>query len=221
MLCLRYIFLLPLFALASCASHDKPDKSETPETSKTPKKASEQDKTNKTFKAGVAATEGRKSMSEKFYGPPIRQNAKGEWPDDTRKVSGFESNRKSPYFTEKSTVAKPYKTGEYAKSSMWAKKEVKKPSYTGNTDGSRFQTASNLKSSAAHEASTNARLPSSYNTGTYNTHAAHETSAKRFDKPSNAKTDQRRRVFPQPDIIDWKQQRAMDMKTTKTLLGRD
>jgi len=28
-------------------------------------------------------------------------------------------------------------------------------------------------------------------------------------------------VFPDPEISDWKQQRALDVKTTKSILGHD
>ena len=96
-----------------------------------------------------------------------------------------------------------------------------KQTFGGNTDGSRFQTSSRIQHDSAHESNTtSAALPDDYKTGDFKTSTAHEEGAKRLDKPSNAQVDQRRRVFPEPEV-SWKQQRSLDMKTTRTLLGRD
>lgn len=191
----RLLLLLPVLLLASCAA----DKSRE-----------------------AAPAHERKSLTEQLSTTKaIKQNAKGEWPDDMKKASSFENNRKSGYFTEKSGIAKPYKTGEYTKTAWGGKKEVSRQSYTGNTGASSLPKASRLQGLGAREASTAAKTPGSYETGDYKTSAAREGSAKDLDKPSDAETDVRRRVFPEPEISSWKQQRALDVTTTKSILGRD
>jgi hypothetical protein len=175
----------------------------------------------KDHSATPAATPSRQTMSEKFNGPPIKQNADGKWSNDVEKASAFDSKRKSPYFVEKSTVAKAYKTGEYTKTTWWGKKDVAKPSYAGNTDGTSFQISSRFQGAGANEATTPAKTYAPYQTGTYQTTAAREGAVKHLDKTTDAETDNRRRVFPDPEISDWKQQRALDVKTTKSILGHD
>ena len=161
-------------------------------------------------------------MSEKFNGPPVKQDANGEWPADVKKFSAYDSDRQTAFFKEKSAIVKPYKTGDYAKTA-WAGKltDVSKPAYTGNTDGSRYRTQSNIQHNDAHEASTSGVATNDYQTGSYKTSAANENQAKRLDKPSDAATESRRHAYPEPEITSWKQQRALDMKTTRGFLGRE
>ncbi len=171
----------------------------------------------------TASATPAKSMSQRFNGPAVKQNADGKWSDDVKKSSAFDSDRKSAYFTEKSSIGKSYKTSEYTKTEWGGKiKEVPKQTYGGNTDGSRFQTSSHIQHDNAHESNAAAAaIPDNYKTGDFKTSTAHEEGAKRLDKPSNAQVDQRRKVFPEPEVSSWKQQRSLDMKTTRTLLGRD
>ena len=207
---IRFILLLSLLFGVSCASHQSGDTAATPASpaASTP--------------ASTTTSSSPKTMSQKFNGPAIKQNANGEWPDDVKKFSAFDSNRKSPYFNEKSSLAKPYKTGEYAKTEWTGnKKDLPKQAYTGNTDGSRFHTSSRIQPDDAHESGNAAvAIPGDYKTGTYKTSTAREAGAKPIAKPSNAIVDQRRRVFPEPEVSSWKQQRALDVKATKSILGR-
>jgi len=204
----RPTLLLSLLLVVSCASH----KSSSTSASASPNTA-----------ASSSTAAGPKTMSQKFNGPPVKQGANGEWPDDVKKFSASDSKRVSPYFNAKSSIAKPYKTGEYAKTEWTGKqKDVPMPAYGGNTDGNRFHTPSRIQHDAAHETSTTtATLPGDYKTGDYKTSTAHEQGAKQLSKPSNAIVDSRRGVYPEPDVVSWKQQRAMDMKTTKGFLGHD
>lgn len=202
----RPTLLLSLLLMVSCASHKSSSASASASTSDSPSAAAEP-----------------KTMSQKFNGPPVKQGANGEWPDDVKKFSASDSNRVSPYFNAKSSIAKPYKTGEYAKTAWTGKqKDVPMPAYGGNTDGNRFHTPSRIQHDPAHETSTTtAALPGDYKTGDYKTSTAHEQGAKQLSKPSNAIVDSRRGVYPEPDVVSWKQQRAMDVKATKSILGRD
>jgi len=170
----------------------------------------------------VVTQAAAKSMSQRFNGPALKQGANGQWPEDVKKFSAFDSGRKSAYFTEQSALAKSYKTSEYAKTEWSGKtKEVPTKTYSGNTDGQRFNTPSRIQHDGAHESGTAATATDDYKTGTINTSTAHEDGIKRLAKPSNAQVDARRRVFPEPEVSGWKQQRALDMTTTKSILGRD
>ena len=204
---LRSILLLPLLFVVSCASHESSSPSASPSASAA---------------ASASPAAGTKTMSQKFNGPAVKQTASGEWPDDVKKFSASDSKRQSPYFNSKSSVAKPYKTGEYAKTEWTGKtKEVPKKDYAGNTDANHFHTPSRIQHDGAHETSTTAAtLPGDYKTGDYKTSTAHEQGAKRLAKPSNAIVDSRRRVYPEPEVSSWKQQRALDVKATKSILGR-
>ncbi len=172
--------------------------------------------------AAPAAISAPKTMSQRFNGPAIKQNANGEWPAEMHRFSAYDASRQSAYFNEKSTIAKPYNTGQYAKTEWKGKtNEVPRTAYTGNTDGNRFRKASRIAHDDAHEAGASDVATGTYKTGDYKTSSARENNAKRLDKPSDAATDARRRVFPEPEISSWKEQRAMDMKTTRSILGRD
>ncbi len=210
---LRLLLLLPsLLFVVSCGNHPAAGTA-----------ASTTASTAATATSNASASASRKSMNEKFNGPTIRQNAKGEWGDDVKQYSAFDSSHKSPYFNEKSSIAKTYKTGEYAKTEWTGKKkQLPKQAYSGSTDGDRFHTPSRIQHDGAHESSTAAvTVPDDYKTGSYKTSTAHEQGAKPIDKPSNAIVDQRRRVYPEPEVSSWKQQRSMDLKTTKSILGHD
>ena len=205
---IRFALLLSLLAIGACADHKSAGAAATASAS---------------MASGTAQAAAQKSMSQRFNGPPLKQNSNGEWPDDVSKFSASDSNRVSPYFNEKSTIAKPYKTGQYAKTEWTGKQNaIPKTAYTGSTDGNRFHTASRIQHDDAHESGNAAvTLPGNYKTGSYKTSSAHEAGAKTLDKPANAQVEDRRRVYPEPEVSSWKQQRALDMKTTKGFLGHD
>ena len=114
---MRYLLLLlPVFLVVSCAADKKA-----------------------TTSAATGSTE-RPTMDQRFRGKTITQDKNGEWPAEVKKEFLPDSNRQTAYFKEKSDLPKAYKTGEYAKTAWWGKKEVARKSYGGKTDGSRFQT---------------------------------------------------------------------------------
>jgi hypothetical protein len=147
------------------------------------------------------------------------QDSEGNWKIQGDKRSSFESQGASPYFKgeyQKNT----YKTGEYAKKSWWGNKDYGRKTYDGNTDGSRFMTPSTLDGKNAREASTTAKLPGTYETKNFATNQAREASTQNISKNSDAETDIRRRVFQEPQIIDWREQRTLSLEQSKGLLGR-
>ena len=60
-----------------------------------------------------------------------------------------------------------------------------------------------------------------YEVGPYQTSTAREQNASRLEHPSDAETDIRRRVYKQPEIIDWEDQKDLSVKDTNRLLGRE
>jgi hypothetical protein len=193
---MRNLFvLLPIFLVASCASD----------------------------KAAAPASTGRKTMNERFNSGPrtITRDANGEYPDEVNKEFAVESGRQSAYFNGKSNAPKTYQTGEYAKTTWWGKTEYARQPYPGNTDGSRFQTTARDQGVNAREANSTARLPEPYPTGRYATNAAREAGKSPYATPSQAETEASRKVYPEPEVMGWKQLRAIDMKTTRSILGRE
>ena len=148
-----------------------------------------------------------------------KQDSEGNWLPQSDKRSSFELNRKSPYF-KGDYAKKQYKTGDYAKKSWWGDTKYESKSYEGSTDGSRFQTTSKFQQQGAREAKTAADIPDNYKTGTYATTSAREAGSDRLGKTSDAETDSRRRVFPQPEIYDWREQRNLSVSETKGIMGR-
>lgn len=148
-----------------------------------------------------------------------KADADGNWRPVSDKRSSFESKGASPYF-KGGYQKKDFKTGEYAKQSWWGNKDYGLKQYGGNTDGSRFQQDSRFSGKSAREAGSSAGLDKTYQTDTYATHAAREAGKDGIRKTSDAETDSRRKMYTPPEIIDWKEQRAMNIEQSKSILGR-
>jgi hypothetical protein len=147
------------------------------------------------------------------------QDSEGNWKALGGKRSSFESQGASPHFQgehRKST----YKTGEYAEKSWWGNKDYGRKKYDGNTDGSRFMTPSELDGKNAREGGTAAEIPDTYKTNKFATNEAREAGTRNISKTSDAETESRRRVFQQPEIIDWREQRSLSVEQSKGILGR-
>lgn len=164
---------------------------------------------NQRFGGGGADPNGYKRDSEGNY---VLKNAKR---------SPYEDVGADPNFSGKNFAKKDFKTGEYGnKQSFWGSKEYDRKSYTGDTDGSRFQKDSRLQGQSAREASNTKNFKEDYKTGAYATSDAREAGKTDLAKPSNDLTDNRQKVFEQPEIIDWREQRKMTMEQSKGILGR-
>jgi hypothetical protein len=186
--------LLPLVLLAASCASDKGDSAPPAET--------------------------YKPMSQRLSeSNGYKQDANGNWAPKNDKRSSFESQGESPYFKGE-YGKKNYKTGGYSKKSWWGNKEYGRPQYAGSTDGSRFQKTSRLDGKGARESGSAADVPDPYQTGAYATSTAREAGTGKLAKPSDAETDIRRRVYQQPEIIDWRQQRTLSLEQSKGILGR-
>ncbi len=160
-----------------------------------------------------------KTFSERMNeGNGYKKDTKGNWKPISNKRSSFE-NQNEPNIGQRNYKKQEYKAGDYAKKSWWGDKEYKRQTYAGNTDGSRFQKSSNLQGKGARETSTTFDSPDAYATHSYTTGAAREAKAAAIQKTTNDKIENRRKVFSQPEIIGWRQQRAISMEQSKGLLG--
>ncbi|BCX50126.1 hypothetical protein HAHE_40340 [Haloferula helveola] len=157
--------------------------------------------------------------------------------DDSQKILGrygttnpMFSNGQGGSASEASSVNQQF-TGEYSKrefqgknydkKSFWGRKDYAKQVYSGNLDGSRFQHGAREGSQLAREGSTTSREAGRvFATGESPTSAAREADKKGIPTNSDAETDVRRRVFQQPEVRDWRNQRALSVEDTKDMLGR-
>ncbi|MGC4016711.1 MAG: hypothetical protein QM755_19685 [Luteolibacter sp.] len=183
----------------------------------------------KTTAASGAPTGGKEKSFDSWAtgmsgGGGYTQDGEGHWSTkEGSKRSSFESKGTSPYFKgEFAGTKKEFKTGDYQKKSWWGNKDYEMKEYTGNTDGSKFQKSSRFGEVAARDGDKSAREGGgkAYKTSDYATKDAREASGKVLDHPSDAETDERRRVFASPSVIDWQEQRRLSVQETKGILGR-
>lgn len=167
-----------------------------------------------------ASQPAHKSLSQRLdQKNSYKQDAKGNWLPQNDQRSSFESKGKSPYF-QGTYQKKTYQTDTYSKKSWWGSKDYSHKNYEGNTDGKHFQKPSRFSDQNAREANTAANIPSTYQTGAFATHSAREARTGHVAKPTDTLTEMRRKSYPAPEIIDWKQQRSMSMDQSKSILGR-
>ena len=148
-----------------------------------------------------------------------KQDADGNWKARSDRRSQYENKGEATYF-KKSFKKQAYKKGEYAKKSWWGNKEYDRQSYAGKTDGSRFQKTASQQGQGALEAKTVAAISDNYETGRYATNTAREAGASQVAKPKNSEIENRRKVFDQPGIIDWRERRSLSLDQSKGILGR-
>ena len=172
---------------------------------------------------GSSANGGPRPLSQRLNeSNGFAVDSEGNWVPRNDRRSSFESQGESPYFKGgNSNQGKEYRTGDYTRKSWWGSKDYGRSSYLGNTDANHFREASRLQGQGAPETGRAAHGgDESYRTGGYRTGGARESSARRLDKPSDAETDVRRRVFQPPEIIDWSEQRKLSLEQSRGILGR-
>lgn len=148
-----------------------------------------------------------------------KKDANGNWQAEAEKRSSFETQGPSAFF-KGDYAKKDYKTTSYSKKSWWGNKDYQTQEYAGSTDGSRFQQSSRLNGKGARDSGKSAGLTKAYQTRDYATNSAREQGSQKIKKTSDTETDIRRRVFPTPDVIDWKEQRSLSIGQSKGILGR-
>ncbi|NJM38120.1 MAG: hypothetical protein HC845_09840 [Akkermansiaceae bacterium] len=187
----RIISLLSLWLVASCANNSEK----------------------------ISSTPERKSLQQRLdENHGYKQDADGNWKAQSDRRSSFESQGEASQF-RKAFNKKEYKKGEYAKKSWWGNKDYDRKSYSGNTDGSRFQKTASQQGQSAREA-LDSYETNNYDTDAYATNAAREARSAQIGKPNNAEIENRRKVFNQPDIIDYRERRSLTIEQSKSILGR-
>jgi hypothetical protein len=152
-------------------------------------------------------------------GGGYKQDAEGNWKPTSNKRSSFELQRESPHFKDK-FEKETYKAGDYEKKSWWGKKTYEVSEYKGDTDGSRFQTQAELHGKETKYMDKRVSTGDPYKTNRLEYGSAGESDAKHIDKPRNDYVETRRRVYKQPSIIDWDEQRKLSLEESRGILGR-
>jgi hypothetical protein len=110
---------------------------------------------------------------------------------------------------------------DYEKRSFWGRKDYAAKVYGGDTDGGRFLREAREGAVAAREGSmTGNEAGRLFAAGEVDKPSARERGGRSIDKPSDAETDIRRRVFQQPEVRPWRPRRALEVEDTNAMLGR-
>lgn len=162
----------------------------------------------------------RKGLQERLSeSGGYKQNENGEWVPKSDKRSPYDSQGDSPYFKGK-VKTEQYKTGEYTKKSWWGSKDYGTKSYAGNTDGSKFQTKARQDGQVSRDSGKTARTTDPFKTSTLPRESARESGNAAIKRPTNAAVESRRSTYKAPSVIDWKEQRSMNMDQSRGILGR-
>ncbi|BDS08913.1 hypothetical protein NT6N_39530 [Oceaniferula spumae] len=129
------------------------------------------------------------------------------------KTSHMASNRD---FAGKDYSKTSYRKKRWGGNTIFGRKK-----YEGNTDASRYkQEPWFVQKQASAQGKTAYGSDKSFNVNPFSTSTAHEQGGRRVVHKSDAETDVRRRVFIQPDIMDWKKQQGLSISDTNRKLGR-
>ena len=163
------------------------------------------------------ATEGLSDRLNRSYGYEV--DTQGNWVPRTDKRSQYEGRSESANFSG-NIGKKPFQTNQINKSSWMRGQELERPSSHLNRanitmgGANRFNQQQALLDHRLH-------TPASIKGNHLATPGAYESSSTPIVKTGDTETDVRRRVFQQPDIIDYRQQRELSIQRSKKLLGRD
>ena len=134
--------------------------------------------------------------------------------------SGFEG-KQSHMASSRDFSGKDYQKKSYARKRWGGNTTYERKKYGGNTDASRYKMEPWFVQKQAGEAATRANADGkAYTVNPYGKSTAREQGATRLEHDSDAETDLRRRVYKQPDIIDWEEQKDLSVQDTNRLLGR-
>lgn len=173
------------------------------------------------------AAEQTRTLNERFGqtsgGTPegIMRDAEGNLVVTTNRRSVFDSERENATFrgTNRSTNQQ-FAASQFATRSWQGDRESNAGSaYAGSTDGSRFQGS---RSSGATTASQQGQgfATRGIATSGYSTGQAREEGRPGIARQTDAATERRREIQAQPEVIDWREQRSMDLRQVRSILGR-
>lgn len=171
-----------------------------------------------------AAAEASKprSMNERFNArgkEGYYQDSEGNWKIKEDKRSSFESVGRSP-LGNREYSGKAYNPGTVEKQSWWGNTRYQKQAYLGNTSADQYHTTANDAGKRANETGSRS-IFSRKSVTTRNIDRTNATESGRTN--AMQATDAAReteRAYAQPDIIDWKEQRSLQLKDTKSWLNK-
>lgn len=143
----------------------------------------------------------------------------GNWIPRNNKRSQYEGLGGKSYFNG-DLHKKAFQAQTLSKGSWIGEQRLKKPEHHLNGAESAVGVISPFNSQQAnleHRLQTPAKIAGNH----LPTDVARETGAGAITRPSDAETDFRRRVFQQPDVVDYKKQRELSIEQSKRLLGRE
>ena len=143
----------------------------------------------------------------------------GNWVPRTNKRSQYEGRGGSAYFNG-AVAKKSFQAETLRKGSWMGAEQVNLAEHRLSGAESRHGGRSRF-SSEESPMKRNLRTPERIEGNRLTTDAAREGATDDIGRPSDAETDVRRRVFRQPDVIDYRQQRELSIQQSKELLGRD
>lgn len=171
-----------------------------------------------------AATEASKprSMNERFNDrgkEGYYQDSEGKWKIKDNKRSSFESVGRSPLANQQYS-GKAYNPASVEKQSWWGNTRYQKQAYLGNTSADQFKTTANDAGKSANEAGSRSIFSrKSVTTRTIDRTNATE-SGRTNAMQSTGAARETERAYAQPDIIDWKEQRSLQLKDTKSWMNK-
>ena len=134
--------------------------------------------------------------------------------------SHFEGKRSTTGSTSDYS-GKDYTAQSYAKKRWGGDSSLQRKKYQGNTDANHYKMEPLFVRKQASAAGQRADAEGkAYASKSYGKSTAREQDKARVKRTSDAETDVRRRVFKEPDIIDWKEQQGLSVKDTNRMLGR-
>ena len=192
--------------LASCANNTEATKASSPRKSGQILALSEGE--------GAAALEKRYG----FQNSDIQRDENGNFKGGKRsRYDGLMNNSFGGGVTRA-----PYRGNTVYQAPRWNGAASGRPQpYSGSTDGSRFHTSSRFQSTRAPQGSQRSPYEgATARTSTYRTGRAPEHAATRLEKPADAWTQFRRRVYPEPTIIPEADYNRLTVEQTRSILGR-
>lgn len=172
----------------------------------------------------MAASEAAKprTMNERFNNrgrEGYYQDSEGNWKTNNNKRSSFESVGRSNMAGQQYS-GKVYQADRVEKPSWWGSRQMDAQRYAGDTSAEQYQTMADGVGKAAPESGDRSIFSrKSLTTRTIDRQSARESSQSRaLDGSSSAVESQRADV--QPAITDWKEQRSLQLKDTKSWLQK-
>ena len=169
-------------------------------------------------KSGDMGDDDFSKMQDKYgdYNTYMNQDGTGA-AGSGKEFAGF--RRDNPEFKGR-WENKEYKQGDYRKKSLWGDRDYVTKVY-GTKEAGGYRKDSRFGGKQAGEGGVSFREgDKSYGTGNYATGAAREGRGERISKVSDAETDERRRLFTEPDIIPWQARDGLTVDDTNRMLGR-